>query len=234
MPHSAFLDNETHRLDRAGWLRAAVLGANDGIVSTSSLIVGVAASSADRAAVLVAGLAGLSAGALAMAAGEYVSVSSQADIERADIAKETRELAEDPHHELAELTAIYRRRGLTKELATEVARQLTEHDALGAHLRDELGILDHNTARPIQAAAVSAASFVSGSVLPIVAAAVAPDSARTLVIVLVSMVLLAVSGAIGGRVGGASVRRAALRVLAGGSLAMAVTAVIGKIVGTAV
>ena len=173
---------EYHRTQRVGWLRAAVLGANDGIVSTASLIVGVAAADASRETILTAGVAGLVAGAMSMAVGEYVSVSSQRDAERADLAQERRELATDPENELTELTRIYERRGLDAPLAAEVAKQLTDHDALGAHVRDELGITDVATARPLQAAGSSAASFTVGALVPLLAAVVSPSSPRILVI----------------------------------------------------
>ncbi len=225
---------EKHRHDRTAWLRAAVLGANDGIVSTSSLLIGVAASHASRSTLLVTGIAALSAGALAMAAGEYVSVSSQADLERADIARETRELLDDPEHEEAELAAIYRTRGLSKDLARQVAAQMHAHDALGAHVRDELGFSDGSHARPIQAAAVSAAGFTSGGIFPVLITAVASVSTRIVAIAATALLLLALSGALAGRAGGSSSRRSAARVLLGGGAAMAVTAIIGRIVGAAV
>jgi VIT1/CCC1 family predicted Fe2+/Mn2+ transporter len=225
---------ERHRYTRVGWLRAAVLGADDGIVSTASLMIGVAASDAARADIVVAGLAGLVAGALSMAAGEYVSVSSQRDTERADIAKEKGELARDPEDELDELTNIYAKRGLERPLARQVAEQLTAADPLRAHLRDELGIVDATAARPWQAAFVSAGSFALGAALPFLAMLVAPPSARIATIAVVALVLLAVTGALGGRLGGAPMPRAALRVLAGGGLAMAFTALIGVLVGAAV
>lgn len=226
--------HERHRSDRAGWLRAGVLGANDGIVSTASLVIGVAASNAGRSAILVAGFAGLVAGALSMAAGEYVSVSSQRDAELADIAKETRELEHQPHTELDELTHIYVSRGLEPELARTVATRLTEHDALGTHLRDELGLASDELARPWEATAVSALSFALGAALPLLAAAVASASLRILLVAVVSLCCLAGLGAVGGRVGGASPGRAALRVAVGGVIAMAISAVVGGLVGAAV
>lgn len=230
---------ESHRHNRTAWLRAAVLGANDGIVSTASLLIGVVASSASRSSLLVTGVAALSAGALAMAAGEYVSVSSQADLERADIARETRELLEDPEHEEAELAAIYRTRGLSKELAKQVAAEMHAHDALGAHVRDELGFADGTHARPVQAALVSAAGFTSGGVIPVLVAVLTftslkSSAPRLIVIAATALALLAISGALAGRAGGSSSRKAAFRVLIGGGLAMAVTAIIGGIVGAAV
>jgi vacuolar iron transporter family protein len=222
---------EVHRSGRAGWLRAAVLGADDGLVSTASLIIGVAASSASRGAVLVAGLAGLVAGAMSMAAGEYVSVSSQRDAERADIDLERRQLAADPAVELAELTDIYVRRGLDRELAATVADRLTSVDPLGAHLRDELGFSHAARARPGQAAVVSAASFAVGAAAPLLAVLLAPAANRIAATAAATLVLLAVLGVIGGRLGGAPAAPAALRVAVGGGLAMLVTAVIGRLVG---
>ena len=227
---------ELHRSERTGWLRAAVLGADDGILSTASLMIGVAASAATRSTILVAGLAGLVAGALSMAAGEYVSVSSQRDSERADIDKERKELIEDPEVELVELTNIYRERGLEYGLAREVARQLTVKDALSTHLRDELGLSVSSLANPFQAALTSAAAFAVGATLPVLALAVAPASIRIPAVVIATLVALAVLGAVGGAAGGAGggvVRRASARVVAGGIMAMAITAVIGKLVGAA-
>ncbi|MDH3540997.1 MAG: VIT family protein [Acidimicrobiia bacterium] len=229
MPHP-----EAHMTHRIGWLRAAVLGANDGIVSTASLVIGVSAADAGRSGVLVAGMAGLVAGAMSMAAGEYVSVSSQADTEAADLGRERGELAEDPDGEREELAGIYRERGLEADLAREVAAQLMAHDALGAHARDELGISETMIARPIQAALASAATFVSGAALPLIAAAVATDSTRVWVVAIMSLFFLAILGAVGARAGGAPPGRAALRVTFWGSLAMAVTALIGKAFGAIV
>jgi VIT1/CCC1 family predicted Fe2+/Mn2+ transporter len=220
---------EFHRSDRAGWLRAAVLGANDGIVSISGLVIGVAASGADSAAVLTGGIAGVVAGAMSMAAGEYVSVRSQADTERADIAKETRELAEDPESELFELTGIYVRRGLTPGLAREVAEQLTAHDALGSHARDELGITETLRARPLQAALASAAAFVAGALLPIAAVLVAPESQLQTATAIVTLAALSLSGALAAWAGGASVLRGAVRVAFWGALAMGAAALVGKL-----
>jgi vacuolar iron transporter family protein len=230
---------ERHRFLRVGWLRAAVLGADDGIVSVASLMIGVAASttassSAGRSAIIIAGLAGLAAGAMSMATGEFVSVSSQRDTELADIAREKTELAKNPEFELEELTQIYVTRGLEEPLARQVATKLTAADPLGTHLRDELGITHSVLARPWQAAAVSALSFAVGAVFPIVALLLAPSSARIPVIAGVALVLLAVTGAIGGRLGGAPMTRAALRVLVGGGVAMALTALIGDLVGSVV
>ena len=229
MPH-----RERHRTDRIGWLRAAVLGANDGIVSTASLVVGVAAADAGRGQILVAGVAGLVAGALSMAAGEDVSVSSQADTERADTARERQELATAPVAELDELTAIYVRRGLEPALARTVAEQLTAHDVLKAHLRDELGFSDEFVARPLQAALASAVTFAAGAALPVVTALLAPAPALSVVVTSVSLLALAVLGALAGKVGGAPVARGALRVVFWGALAMAVTAGVGRLFGTPV
>jgi vacuolar iron transporter family protein len=222
---------ELHRSDRAGWLRAAVLGANDGIVSTASLVVGVAAAAASPSAVLLAGLAGLVAGALSMAAGEYVSVSSQRDAERSDIAREARELADDPAFERSELTDIYVRRGLDPALAATVAGQLMAADPLQAHLRDELGLREAGMARPVQAAVVSAFSFAVGAALPLLAVALGPTGIRIAVTMFTALVFLAVLGAVGARLGGAPTGRAALRVTVGGALAMALTALIGRLIG---
>jgi len=229
------MDNEEmHLSGRAGWLRAAVLGSDDAIVSTASLMIGVAASSASQGAILVAGVAGLVAGAMSMAVGEYVSVSSQRDAERADIQRETRELTEQPKAELDELAMIYVKRGIEKDLAIKVAEQLSAHDRLGAHLRDELRIDQTSLARPMQAAWISAASFASFAVIPIVALVVASESLRIPVIAALSLVSLAALGAFGGHLGGAPLGRASLRVTLGGALAMAVTAVIGRILGVSI
>ena len=227
-------NKEMHLRGRAGWLRAAVLGSDDAIVSTASLMIGVTASSASQGAILVAGVAGLVAGAMSMAVGEYVSVSSQRDAERADIQRETRELTEQPKAELEELAMIYVKRGIEKDLALKVAEQLSAHDRLGAHLRDELRIDQTSLARPMQAAWISAASFASFAVIPIVALVVAPASLRIPVIAALSLVSLAALGAFGGHLGGAPLGRASLRVTLGGALAMAVTAVIGRILGVSV
>ena len=226
--------HETHRSARSGWLRAAVLGSNDAIVSTSSLMMGVAASQASSDAILITGIAGLCAGAMSMAAGEFVSVSSQRDAESADIALEKEELATSPEAELAELAGIYRSRGLSKELAMEVAQQLSAHDELGAHLRDELGIEEKTRARPLQAAWISAVSFAVFALLPILALLVAPDGRRMETIAAVTLVCLASLGALGGKIGGASMLRASLRVTLGGALAMAITAGIGHLLGVTV
>jgi vacuolar iron transporter family protein len=223
--------HEVHHSGRGGWLRAAVLGSNDAIVSTASLMLGVAAASASKASILVAGAAGLVAGAMSMAVGEYVSVSSQRDAEQADIEIEERELAGQPEAELRELTAIYVKRGLERELALKVAQQLSLHDGLGAHLRDELGIDPTALARPLQAAWTSAASFASFALVPIVALLVAPPSARMPTIVSASLVSLAALGAFGAHLGGAPLGRATLRVTLGGVFAMAATAAIGRLLG---
>jgi vacuolar iron transporter family protein len=223
-----------HRSGRAGWLRAAVLGSDDAIVSTASHMIGVAASSASQATILVAGVAGLVAGSMSMAVGEYVSVSSQRDAEEADIEREKQELAREPQAELNELATIYVKRGLEKELAMKVAEQLSARDRLGTHMRDELGIDHASLARPMQAAWISAASFASFALVPIVALLVAPAAARIPAIAALSLVSLAALGALGGHLGGAPLSRAALRVTIGGALAMAVTAAIGRILGVSV
>jgi len=222
---------EQHRSHRAGWLRAAVLGANDGVVSTAALIVGVASSGASYGLVRTAGIASLAAGAMSMAAGEYVSVSSQRDIEAADLAMERAALASHPRAELAELTEIYRNRGLTPELAAEVAQQLTERDALAAHARDELGLTEMASARPLQAAVTSAGAFAVGAALPIVAYLVSPGSLRSLVVVVGALVTLAVLGAVGAALGGAPKVPATVRVAVGGALAMGLTMAIGELTG---
>lgn len=224
---------ENHRSGRAGWLRAAVLGSDDALVSISSLMIGVAASSASKEAILVAGVAGLVAGSMSMAVGEYVSVSAQRDAEQADVERETRELAGQPRAELNELALIYMKRGLEKELAMTVAEQLSARDLLGAHLQDELGIDQDALARPMQAAWISAVSFAAFAVVPIVALVVAPAALRIPAIAALSLVSLAALGAFGGHLGGAPLGRAALRVTIGGALAMAVTAAIGRIFGVA-
>lgn len=226
---------ERHLVQRIGWLRAGVLGANDGIVSTASLIVGVAAAATVRGEVLLAGVAGLVAGAMSMAAGEYVSVSSQADTEAADLRRETSELAASPAIEMAELAAVYRGRGLDQKTADEVAAQLSAKDAIGAHARDELNITHVTTARPVQAALTSAGTFTAGAALPMIAAWLTPTTAMMMFSVpAASLLFLALLGAIGANVGGAPVARATLRVAFWGALAMAITAGIGKLVGTAV
>ncbi len=224
---------EIHRTHRIGWLRAAVLGANDGIVSTASLVLGVAAAGASSKSILIAGVAGLVAGAMSMAAGEYVSVSSQSDTERADLDRERKELAADPAHEHAELAAIYVGRGLDAGLASNVATQLMAHDALGAHARDELGISDTLTARPVQAALASAGTFSVGAVLPLLIVLLVPVSALMWAVSGSSLLFLALLGSLAGRAGGASVVTAAVRVTFWGALAMALTAGVGALFGVA-
>jgi len=226
--------SERHRTQRTGWLRAAVLGANDGIVSTASLIMGVAAAGTGSPGILTAGIAGLVGGAMSMAAGEYVSVSSQADTERADLARERRELAASPDQKQAELAAIYLSRGLDAELASQVATQLMRHDALGAHARDELGISETLVARPVQAALASAATFASGAMLPLLIVILVPVSTLLWAVSVASLIFLALLGSLAARTGGAPVRRAALRVTFWGALAMASTAAIGALFGVAI
>lgn len=225
---------ETHLVERIGWLRAAVLGANDGIVSTASLIVGVAAASPNTSEVLLAGVAGLVAGAMSMAAGEYVSVSSQSDTEAADLARERQELATQPEFERHELADIYVKRGLDADLALKVADQLMAKDALGAHARDELGISEVTAANPIQAALTSAATFSVGAALPLLMVLITPAARLVPVVAVAALVFLAVLGAVGAKAGGANVARATLRVTFWGAFAMALTAVIGALVGKAV
>ncbi len=225
---------EVHRTDRIGWLRAAVLGANDGLVSTASLLVGVAAANAGHGALLVAGVAGLVAGAMSMAAGEYVSVSSQSDTETADIARERQELRNQPAMEHRELAAIYEARGLEPALALQVAEQLMRHDAIGAHARDELGISDALAARPVQAALASALSFSAGAALPLAAALLTPPSQVAIGVAGTSLVFLAGLGIASARAGGAPMARATGRVVFWGALAMGLTAGVGKLFGTVV
>lgn len=224
---------EPHLSGRSGWLRAAVMGANDGILSTASLIAGVAAGTDDRAVVMLAGLAGLVAGALSMAAGEYVSVSSQADAEKADIEREREELETNPEAELAELTAIYEERGLAPDLAARVAEDLTEVDALTAHLRDEIGLTDLSPPRPLQAAVVSAMTFAVGAAVPLGVALVSPVQGMTLWVGAATLAALGTLGTLGAQAGGAPRGRAALRVMIWGAVAMAVTSAIGALVGQA-
>jgi VIT1/CCC1 family predicted Fe2+/Mn2+ transporter len=226
--------NERHFGHRVGWLRASVLGANDGIISTAALLLGVAVANSDRSAILTAGMAGLVAGAVAMALGEYVSVSSQRDSERSDIEKERWELEHLADHELDELAAIYAAKGLTGDLARQVAVQLTEHDALGAHLREELGISEHELARPLQAAGSSALSFAVGAAIPLIAAAVATHTSRIVAIIGVTMVALVALGYTGAKLGGAKPGRAIMRIVVGGIAAMAFTMLVGKLFGAAV
>lgn len=225
---------ENHLVDRIGWLRAAVLGANDGIVSTASLIVGVAAASAKSSDILIAGVAGLVAGAMSMAAGEYVSVSSQSDTERADLARESKELTDDLDFEREELAQIYVKRGVDYDLAVRVADQLMAKDALGAHARDELGISEITTARPVQAAFTSAATFAIGAAMPLLMVLISPVSSLIPVVTAASLAFLALLGAIGAQAGGADILRATARVTFWGALAMALTAGIGALFGTVV
>lgn len=226
--------SESHRSHRIGWLRAAVLGANDGIVSTASLVVGIAAAHASHETILLTGVAGLVAGAMSMAAGEYVSVSSQSDTENADLAREREELASQPEHELDELTGIYVKRGLTQDLAKQVAVQLTAHDALGAHARDELGILEMTSAKPIQAALYSAITFAVGAALPLLVAWFAPNAKVAVSVAAMSLVFLALLGGLAAKAGGASLWKGALRVTFWGALAMLATAGVGSLFGVAV
>jgi VIT1/CCC1 family predicted Fe2+/Mn2+ transporter len=230
----AVKQREAHRTGRIGWLRAAVLGANDGIVSTASLIVGVAAANAVRGDILIAGVAGLVAGAMSMAAGEYVSVSSQADTEQAELNRERQELADDEPFELEELATIYMKRGVEAGLAKQVAQQLMAHDALGAHARDELGISEALSARPVQAAFASAASFAVGAALPMITVLVVPDSLIVLGVSGMSLLFLALLGALSAQVGGAPILRSTIRVAFWGALAMLLTALVGSLFGTTV
>ena len=223
--------HEKHLVQRIGWLRAAVLGANDGILSTASLIVGVASAHSARDTVLLTGVAGLVAGAMSMGAGEYVSVSSQADTENADRHREMRELEEEPESERRELAAIYRSRGVDAETALKVADQLMAHDALGAHMRDELGIHEAMVARPVQAAMTSAASFAAGAIVPVLAVLVLPGARLAPGVTIASLLLLAILGGLGARTGGASVARGVARVTFWGALAMAVSALVGHLFG---
>ena len=225
---------ERHRTERIGWLRAAVLGANDGIVSTASLVLGVAAAQATGHDILVAGVAGLVAGAMSMAAGEYVSVSSQADTEQADLSLETRELAADPAGEIAELTAIYEQRGLDPSLAKQVADQLMAHDALAAHARDELGISDSFRARPVQAALASSGSFAVGAAMPLLTVVLAPGAYLIATVAGSSLIFLAALGGLAAFVGGADATRGAVRITFWGALAMALTAGVGALFGAVV
>lgn len=228
------IHRERHRTERIGWLRAAVLGANDGIVSTASLVVGVAAAHASRGDVLVAGVAGLVAGAMSMAAGEYVSVSSQADTEKADLARERKELASDEQFEREELASIYVDRGLEPSLAKQVSEQLMAHDALAAHARDELGIIERMTARPVQAAFASAATFALGAAMPLITVVMTPEAMLGSVVSGVSLVFLAALGVLAARAGGAPVMKSVVRVVFWGALAIALTAAVGTLFGTVV
>ncbi|HDZ80929.1 MAG TPA: VIT family protein [Roseobacter sp.] len=225
---------ENHNISRVGWLRAAVLGANDGLVSTASIIVGVAAAAAGSAEILLAGTAGLVAGAMSMAAGEYVSVSSQSDTEGADLARERQELIEQPDEELGELAATFVERGVSETIALEVARQLTKHDAIGAHAREELGITDHSTARPLQAAITSAITFAIGAAPPLLIVLIAPPGQIGVYVSVSAIGFLAVLGGLGAKAGGASVTRGAARVTFWGAAAMGATAIVGSIFGVAV
>ncbi len=229
-----WLHRERHRTDRIGWLRAAVLGANDGIVSTASLVLGVAAAQATSQDIMVAGVAGLVAGSMSMAAGEYVSVSSQSDTEQADLTLEREELATDPEGELAELASIYVQRGLDPTLAQQVAEQLTAHDALGAHARDELGITEALSARPVQAALASAGTFAVGAAMPLLTAVLTPSAYLLPSVASTSLLFLALLGGVAARVGGASPLPASARVAFWGALAMALTAGVGALFGTVV
>ena len=230
----AIMHNEKHRLDRVGWLRAAVLGANDGIVSTASLVVGVAAAATSQETILLTAFAGLVAGAMSMAAGEYVSVSSQADSEKAERAKEAWELENQPKAERLELISIYKNRGLTADLAEKVADQLTAHDALGTHLRDELGLTKHFSAKPLQAAAASALAFAAGAILPVILAALFSGQMLIWIVSGAALLLLAALGAVGAILGGAPMLRPVVRVTFWGAAAMAATAAIGSIFGAVV
>lgn len=232
-PPSAHPD-DPHYVHRTGWLRAAVLGANDGVVSVSSLIIGVAAATPEAGPVLLAGVAGLVAGAMSMAAGEFISVSSQADSEAADIRREKQALTDTPEHELQELAAIYEGRGLTPQTALTVARELSAHDALTAHVRDELGLAEHLAARPLQAALASGVTFSTAAAIPLVAAWLAPAGTIVPVVLAVTVATLAILGALGARAGGAPLLRATLRVVGWGIFAMAVTAAIGSLFGVTV
>lgn len=228
------IHRETHLIERIGWLRAAVLGANDGIISTASLVLGVASAGGTIHGVLVAGVAGLVAGAMSMAAGEYVSVSSQSDTERADLARETAELASNPDYETEELAQIYVGRGLAVDLAREVARQLMAKDALGAHARDELGMSAATTARPVQAALASAGTFSVGAAAPLILVLLAPTHGLLAIVAVGSMIFLAVLGMVGAKTGGAGLLRPTLRVTFWGAMAMAITTGIGALIGAAV
>lgn len=224
---------EHHRSHRIGWLRAAVLGANDGIISTSSIVVGVASAHTGRANVIIAGVAGLVAGAMAMATGEYVSVSSQSDVEQADIEMERAELERNPEGELRELAELYEQRGLNKELAMQVAQAFTAHDALGTHIRDEIGLNEVHTAQPFQAAIASAASFAIGGALPLAATFLSPEPSIPIIVSACSLLFLALLGGIAARAGGASMLRGAVRVTFWGALGMGLAALVGRITGTA-
>jgi VIT1/CCC1 family predicted Fe2+/Mn2+ transporter len=231
---SILLHSESHLITRIGWLRAAVLGANDGLISTSSLIIGVAAASAAKGDIIIAGVAGILAGAISMAAGEYVSVCSQSDTENADLSREKKELEENPEFEIAELAKIYEQRGLEKDLAQEVAIQLMKKDALTAHARDELGISDLTKARPLQAAGASALTFTLGAILPLLMALISPLNMITTTVSITSIISLALLGIIGAKLGKSNIWRAAIRVTFWGAFAMAFTAIVGKLFGAVV
>jgi VIT1/CCC1 family predicted Fe2+/Mn2+ transporter len=231
---SILLHSESHLIARIGWLRAAVLGANDGLISTSSLIIGVAAASAAKGDIIIAGVAGILAGAISMAAGEYVSVCSQSDTENADLSREKKELEENPEFEIAELAKIYEQRGLEKDLAQEVAIQLMKKDALTAHARDELGISDLTKARPLQAAGASALTFTLGAILPLLMALISPLNMITTTVSITSIISLALLGIIGAKLGKSNIWRAAIRVTFWGAFAMAFTAIVGKLFGAVV
>jgi VIT1/CCC1 family predicted Fe2+/Mn2+ transporter len=226
-----YMKDEKHYVMRSGWLRASILGANDGILSTASIVIGVAAASSTREPILLAGVAGLVAGALSMAAGEYVSVSSQADLEKADLDREIKELEETPEEELIELAKIYEERGLSPELSLEVATQLTDHNALEAHARDELGINEINTARPLQAALASGLAFVFGGIFPVLATLFVPLSQMVLLQYVLALTFLVVLGTVAAKAGGSSIQKAILRVVFWGTAAMGVTAYIGHLFG---
>jgi VIT1/CCC1 family predicted Fe2+/Mn2+ transporter len=228
------LESEEHFVNRSGWLRAAILGANDGILSTASIVIGVAAASETRDPVVLAGVAGLVAGALSMAAGEYVSVSSQSDLENADLEREIIELKEMPEAELTELAAIYERRGLTKDLSLEVAEQLTAHNALEAHARDELGINEITQAKPLQAAFASGAAFIFGGVLPVVVSLFAPVGPMVYLQYMFALVFLIVLGTVAAKTGGSSIQKAIIRITFWGTIAMGVTALIGYLFGISI
>jgi len=234
MPQATAHPGDPHYITRSGWLRAAVLGANDGVVSVSSLIIGVAAADPNPSTVVIAGIAGLSAGAMSMAAGEYVSVSSQSDTERADIARETKALQELPDAELAELAAIYREKGLSEKTARVVAKELTAHDALGTHVRDELGLSEVHAANPLQAAFTSGVTFSVAAAIPLLAAVAAPAGLIIPVVLVVTVITLAALGALGAKAGAAPVLRATMRVVMWGFFAMAVTAAVGWVFGVSV
>ncbi len=225
------MNEEKHYINRSGWLRASILGANDGILSTASIVVGVAAATDIRESIVLAGIAGLTAGALSMAAGEYVSVSSQTDLEKSDLERERIELRDFPEEELIELAAIYEERGLEKDLALKVAEQLTSHDALEAHARDELGINDMTQAKPLQAALASGAAFVFGGILPVIAALFVPLNQMILLQYLLAMVFLVVLGTFAAKAGGSSIKKAILRITFWGTVAMGITAYIGHLFG---